>query len=179
MTRLSFLAPLFLAAFVLTGLVPGASVRGAAAAELSADEAWARASMGAGTTGAVFLQIHNVGSAPARIVAAATPAAEAAELHTHQMDGSVMRMRPVEAFEIPAGGSLRLQPGGDHIMLFGLLQPLREGDSFDLTLTSESGESVTLAVQVLSPTHMEGMGHGSGMGHGMEGGQEMPMQPQN
>jgi copper(I)-binding protein len=151
--------------------------RGGLAAELSADEAWARASLGAGTTGAVFLRIHNGGSAPARIVSAATPVAEAAELHTHQMDGSVMRMRPVESLEVPAGGSLQLQPGGDHIMLFGVKQPLREGESFDLTLTSESGQSVTLAVQVLSPTHMEGMGHGTG--HGMEGVQEMPMQPQN
>lgn len=174
MRRLALLAAFFLMV----------CARGGLAAELSADEAWARASLGAGTAGAVFLQIHNNGSAPARIVSAATPVAEAAELHTHQMDGSVMRMRPVAALEVPAGGSLRLQPGGNHIMLFGLKQPLHEGDSFDLTLTSESGESVTLAVQVFSPTHMGDMEHGSGMGHGsgghgMEGVQEMPMQPQN
>jgi copper(I)-binding protein len=172
-------AALFAAAFLLFAQT-------AWAAGLSADEAWARASMGAGTTGAVFLVLHNDGAQAQRIVSSSTPVAEAAELHTHSMNDGVMQMRQVEALEVPAGGSLMLQPGGDHVMLFGMKQLLQEGETFELTLTSESGESVTLPVAVMSPTHMgpgmgqgSGMGHGSGMGQGSQHGTQMQMQPQN
>lgn len=158
----------------------------AGAADLTVDRAWARASMGAGTTGAVFLELRNAGGEPLRIVSAATPLAEKAELHTHIMNDGVMQMRQVEALEIPAGGMLLLQPGGDHVMLFGMTQLLKEGETFELTLISDSGEEVTFPVMVMAPTHMgggmgQGMDHGMGhgMGHGAEGGQEMPMQPQN
>lgn len=176
MKRLALAAALFLMTLA----------QNAGAAGLTADNAWARASMGAGTTGAVFLELHNTGGEPLRIVSAATPLAEKAELHTHIMNEGVMQMRQVEALDVPAGGTVVLQPGGDHVMLFGMKRLLKEGETFELMLTSDSGEEVTIPVTVLSPTHMggdmgHGMGHGmaQGMGHGTEGGQQMPMQPQN
>lgn len=135
---------------------------------LTLDHPWARASAGPARNGAAFLAIENAGAAD-RLVAAEGEVAERVELHTHTMDGNVMQMRRVEALDIPAQGEAVLQPGGIHIMLIGLKQPLREGERFPLTLTFEEAGTVTVEVAV------EGVGsmgpHGSaghgGMNHGM------------
>jgi copper(I)-binding protein len=84
------------------------------------------------------------------------------------MDGEgVMRMRQVEAIELPAGETTALQPGGLHIMLFSLQGPLVEGETYPLTLTLEAAGPVELEVQVEAVTYgVDGaMGHGEGHGN--------------
>jgi hypothetical protein len=91
-----------------------------------------------------------------RLIAAATDAAERAELHTHVEDPSgMMQMLNVpEGFAIPAQGRRDLARGGDHVMLMGLTRPLKDGDRIALTLTFERSGPVTLDVPVDA-------GHGS------------------
>ncbi|MEJ1996399.1 MAG: copper chaperone PCu(A)C [Limibacillus sp.] len=173
MTALSRLRLLLLASLIL---LPGL----AQAADLTISNAWSRASIGAGTTGAVFMEIVNPGAETVVLTGASTQAAATAELHTHRMDGDVMQMRQVPSVEIPAGGALAFQPGGHHVMLFGLTRKLAEGESFQLVLESNAGESFPVTVTVMSPGFMghENMGQG-GMGHGtMNHGGQM-MQPSN
>lgn len=122
------------------------------AASIEVREPFARASIGQADTGVVYLIIHNRSDAADRLVAASSPAAERAELHTHRLDGTVMRMRQVEAVEIAAGETVSFEPGGLHIMLRGLTAPLREGDSFTLTLRFEASGATTVEVPVLSIT---------------------------
>ena len=55
------------------------------------------------------------------------------------MEGGVMRMRPLAAIDIPAEQTVTLSPGGMHIMLLGLGQPLREGQTFPLTFSFMPG----------------------------------------
>lgn len=86
---------------------------------------------------AAYLTIHNRGSDADRLVSAAASVAKAVELHTVVKDGDVMRMRPVQAIEVAAGATQKLQPGGYHIMLIGLKAPLKAGDRFPLDLTFE------------------------------------------
>ncbi|MCG8357738.1 MAG: copper chaperone PCu(A)C [Kiloniellales bacterium] len=123
---------------------------------------WARASM-ANRPAAAYLMIDNRGDQADRLVAAATPAAGRVELHTHIMEGDVMKMRQVEAIEVPAGDSVALEPGGLHIMLFDLDPPLKEGDSFPLTLTFEKAGALTATVAVQAMGAM-GMDHGHDKG---------------
>jgi len=61
----------------------------------------------------------------------------------------VMKMRPLAGLDVPAGQPVTLKPSGDHIMLMGLNGPLREGQSFPLTLTFEKAgtRDVTVAVE--------------------------------
>lgn len=59
-----------------------------------------------------------------------------------------MTMRRVEAIDIPAGGEAALEPGGDHLMLFGLEPGLKTGGSFPLTLLFETAGAVTVEVRV-------------------------------
>lgn len=110
---------------------------------------WARASAGMMRTGAAYLTLGNAGAAGDRLVAVSTPVAGRAELHTHLRDGDVMRMRSVEAIEIPPGGKAELQPGGLHIMLMDLKAPLKQGETFPLSLQFEKAgkQTVTVAIE--------------------------------
>ena len=110
-------------------------------------DVWARATPGGAATAAVYLTI--VSAKPDRLIGISTSAAQQAEFHSMTMDGGVMKMRQVDAIDLPAGQAVTLKPGGFHIMLTGLAKPLKEGESFPLTLSLEhSGQrEVTVTVQ--------------------------------
>lgn len=116
--------------------------------DLVIGQPWARATPGAATTGVVYLKIENGGPQDDRLVAASTPTAGKAGLHVHAMDNGVAAMREVEAIDLAAHATVELKPGGLHIMLMDLKQPLREHDGFPLTLTFERAGSVEVEVQV-------------------------------
>ena len=101
-----------------------------------------------GGTGGVFLTIRNTGNTPDRLLSASSPLPRAAELHTTVRDGDVMRMQPVQAVEVPAGGSVTLRPGGLHLMLVGLSAPMRVGEAVPVTLTFEHAGAITVPVPV-------------------------------
>lgn len=128
---------------------------------------WSRASAGRAGTGAVFMEIRNSGDTRDRLVAASTPVAANVELHNHIREGDVMKMRPVEAVEIPAHGSATLKPGSYHVMLFGLHAPLKRGESFPVSLTFERSGTVQVEVSIQAAGAMGGpSGNMSGHGHG-------------
>jgi copper(I)-binding protein len=116
------------------------------AGTLAITQPWTRAA-GANANGAGFLRIRNAGAAD-RLVAARSPAARTVELHTHIRDGDVMRMRPVAAIDLPAGQEVTLQPSGLHLMLIGLVAPLRQGGKVPVTLIFERAGEVTVELVV-------------------------------
>ena len=177
MTVPSFRMPLLVAALGLASLLatPAASAHDFTLGSLRIDHPWARASPGPVRSGAAFLLVENAGEAD-RLVAVAGDIAEQVELHTHEMAGDIMRMRQVEAVEVPAHGSAVLRPGGHHIMLIGLEQPLKEGERFPLTLTFEKAGTVTVEVAVEAVGSMgphgaadHGAGHEDAHGDGHHG----------
>ena len=111
------------------------------------EQPWARAAVQGGT-GGVFLTIRNTGSAPDRLLSASSPLPRAVELHATLREGDVMRMQPVQAIDVPAGGSVTLRPGGLHLMLVNLSAPMRPGGTVPLTLTFEKAGAVTVQVPV-------------------------------
>jgi periplasmic copper chaperone A len=114
--------------------------------QLEVDNAWAGATPGKAENGAAYVTITS--PTADRLVSASTPVAKKAELHTMSMQGMVMKMRPVSGVDIPPGRAVTLKPGGEHIMLMGLNQPLREGQSFPLTLDFEKAGPRTVTVTV-------------------------------
>ena len=124
-------------------------VAGAATAQtggLQVENAWARATPGKSQTGAAYVTIRS--PIPDRLVAASTPVAKEAQLHTMEMSGMVMKMRPTPGVDIPADKPVTLEPGGMHIMLMGLKHPLKAGQSFPLTLSFEKAGTRTVNVAV-------------------------------
>ena len=125
--------------------------------QLEVSNAWARATPGKAENGAAYVTI--LSPTPDRLLSASSPAAKKAELHTMEMAGMVMKMRPIAGLDIPAGQPIALKPGGEHIMLIGLQQPLREGQSFTLTLNFEKAGARTVSVAVEKAGAMSGMHH--------------------
>ena len=115
--------------------------------QLEVSDAWARATPAKAENGIAFLTIRSPTSD--RLVSVSSPVAKRAELNTMEMSGMVMKMRPIASLDIPAGQPVILKPSGEHIMLMGLNGPLREGQSFPLTLTFEKAgaREVTVAVE--------------------------------
>ena len=122
---------------------------------------WSRAAMRGGS-GAAFLTLRNTGTAPDRLLGASTPAAGRVELHSMVRDGDVMRMREQPAIDLPPGQEVVLRPGGLHVMLLGLAQPLDRGATLPLTLRFEQAGEVTVqvAVQAAGAAGMPAAGHG-------------------
>jgi hypothetical protein len=125
---------------------------------------WARATPGGAEVGAAYLEIKAARGAADRLVAARSPAARTVELHTHRLEGNVMRMRRIDAIPIAAGKSVVLAPGGHHIMLMGLIAPLKEGDLLKLSLVFEkAGEiEVEATVEPMGATGPHGFDHQPG-----------------
>ena len=148
MLRRSFLAAS--AATLFAAPAAGQQDHGGAkrAGDLTIQQPWTRAA-GQGATAAGFMEISNRGSAADRLLSASSPVARAMELHSMIRDGDVMRMRAVDAIEIRTGQTVTLRPGGFHLMLIGLSQPLRQGETVPVTLRFErAGEvQVTFPVQ--------------------------------
>jgi len=117
------------------------------AGQVVVEQPWARAALQGGNGGA-FLTLRNSGAAPDRLLSASTPLARTTEIHETVREGDVMRMRPVTAIEVPAGGSVTLRPGGAHVMMTGLSQALRVGTTVPLTLTFERAGAVEVQVAV-------------------------------
>jgi len=114
--------------------------------DLKIGHPWARVS--AVQNGAAYMTIATTGTTGDRLVTAASPVADRVELHTHIMDGNVMRMRQVPAIEVKPGETATLKPGGLHVMLLGLKKPLTEGLAFPLTLTFEKAGRIEVEVNV-------------------------------
>ncbi len=103
-----------------------------ATAQITVTDAWVRAVVpGQMATGA-FMRV--TAAADAALVGAASPAARIVEIHEMKMEGGVMRMSAIDRLPLPAGKAVDLKPGGYHVMLMDLAQPLKEGGTVPLTL---------------------------------------------
>jgi periplasmic copper chaperone A len=119
----------------------------AAAPGIQVEKAWARAAPG--SAGVAYFAISNSDLAADRLTGASTPVAAAAEMHVMVMDGAVMQMRPVDAVDVRPGERVEFKPGGLHLMLLGLKNPLKQGDRFPLTLEFEKAGKIEVEVLVL------------------------------
>ena len=134
-------------AFLVLMLVAAQCSNGNAAPKISVEDAWARPSAMKAGSGAVYVTLKNTGGGDV-LVSAASDVAEAVELHQTKMDGDMMKMSPVPNIPIPAGETVKLEPGGKHIMLINLKQPLKPGETISVTLNFEKSGAMTLDVPV-------------------------------
>lgn len=115
--------------------------------------AWVRSSVpGQQGTGA-FMKL--TASEPMQLVGVSTPVAGVAEVHEMKMDGNVMKMRAVGKLDLPARRTVELKPGGYHLMLQDLKQPLVLGSTVPLTLLFRNAEGVESKLELKVPVAVQ------------------------
>jgi copper(I)-binding protein len=121
----------------------------AAAAEPPAiADAWIRAAPPGARTAAAYLTITSAAAAD-RLLGAATPAAGAVEIHTHVVEGGMSRMVRLPELILPAGETVRLEPGGLHLMLLDVRGPLAAGTKVAISLRFAAAGEIEIEVPVV------------------------------
>ena len=125
---------------------------------ITVDHPHARSTGAGQSAGGGFMKLVNGGGAD-RLLSASADVAKSVELHSMAMEGDVMRMRRVDAIELPPGKTVELKSGGYHVMFIGLKAPLKEGSSFPLKLKFEKAGEVTVDIKVEAPGAAHGTKH--------------------
>jgi periplasmic copper chaperone A len=140
------------------------------AAEVTVEDAWARTSPMAATNGAAYMVLTS--TVDDRLVAASVDEAIAAttEVHETAMDDATgeMAMREVDGIDLPAGTPITLEPGGYHVMMLDLTEPLEPGTTIEVTLTFEEAGEQTVTVEVRDSAMDDGGMDDGGMDDGTE-----------
>ena len=112
------------------------------------DGAWARPTAPAAKTAAAYLTLTNTGGGADRLLSASTPVAGETDVHKTVGENGVMKMRPAGPLDVKPGAPVVFKPGGLHVMMMDLKQPLKEGQSFPLTLVFEKAGKIETSVHV-------------------------------
>lgn len=128
-----------LLAAAVAALLPFAAM----AQDIAAESAFGYAPAASAKATGVYMTLTNSGPAD-KLVAAKSDVAMHTELHESLMVDGVMKMRAVEALDLPEGGKIEMKPGGLHVMLMGLNRPLEEGEIVPITLIFESGKELVV-----------------------------------
>jgi periplasmic copper chaperone A len=135
------------------------SIANAGAQGITVQDAWIRGIPSSATTTAAFMTIHNAGSDNAILKSADCEIAETVQIHTMEQVGEIMKMKEVSELRIPANGQAILAPKGYHIMLIGLVRPIKEGESIPLSLNFADRPTVVVDAVVKKWGSMPPMSH--------------------
>jgi copper(I)-binding protein len=141
------------------------------AGDLVITQPWSRATPAGAKVAGGYLTIENKGAAPDRLVSGAGDVAGKVEIHEMAMNNGVMTMRPLDkGLVIEPGKTVKLAPGGYHMMLMDLKQPLKQGDKVPVTLEFEKAGKVALSldVQGVGAQAPAGSDHSGGHHSGMK-----------
>jgi copper(I)-binding protein len=123
---------------------------------LSVSHGWVRAVPEVAPASAAYLEIRNDADRARALVGGRTDRARVVEIHEVRSEGGSMSMSPIEELVIAPRSAARLAPGGPHLMLIGLRQPLREGETLELELRFADGEELPVRLPVLRDAPEEG-----------------------
>ena len=112
-------------------------------------DAWVRAMVAGQQSTGAYLTV--TAKTATRLVGITSAVAGVAEVHEMKMEGDIMRMRAVPVLELPAGKSVRFKPGGHHVMLMDLEQPLRQGGTVPLTLFFKDAQGIESQMDLMLP----------------------------
>ncbi|MDF0581656.1 copper chaperone PCu(A)C [Bradyrhizobium yuanmingense] len=138
-----------LAAAMMLGTSAAVAAEDVKAGDLVVSQAWSRATPGGAKVAGGYLTIENKGNAADRLVSVSADIAGKAEIHEMAMDNGVMKMRALDkGLAIEPGKTVKLAPGGNHLMLQELKGPFKRGDRVPVTLQFEKAGKVTVALDV-------------------------------
>ncbi|MCO3673902.1 copper chaperone PCu(A)C [Pseudomonas aeruginosa] len=149
----------FFAAAALLAVSAFAQAHEYSAGQLHIEHPWALALPPPSPNGAAYFVVQNHGKENDTLLGADTPRAASAEVHEHVHKNGMMSMQKVDSVDVAPGKDLRFAPGGYHLMLMGLKQPLVAGERFPLTLHFRKAGDVPVEIVVESKAPAEQGGH--------------------
>src|SRR5580700_11855812 len=142
-------ARIFVYAALLGCLAAPARAEEVRAGDLVITQAWSRATPGGAKVGGGYLTIENKGTAPDRLISGSADVAAKVQVHEMSMNNGVMTMRPIEGgVVIEPGKTVKLAPGGLHLMLLDLKSPLKQGEKLPVTLEFEKAGKVSVVLDI-------------------------------
>lgn len=121
---------------------------------LTIDHIWVAETLGGQPRTAAYLRIANASDVDDRLLSASTPAAGMTHLHQTVTDDNVSRMEGIDALIVPGGAQVTMVPGGIHIMMMQVAEPLETGDEVEMTLSFLEAGDVTFTAPVRSRADM-------------------------
>lgn len=118
--------------------------------KVTVEQAWVRLPAAPGLPGAAYFTLRSNRS-PMALTSVSSPQAERIELHDSQIDGGVMRMRPIATTEFPETGTVEFKPGGKHAMLFGIDPAVKPGGKISLTFSFDPAGQIVTDADVVGP----------------------------
>lgn len=141
---------------------------GLAHAQVSVQDAWVRATVPQQKATGAFMRL--TAAQDMRLVSVSSPAAGVTEVHEMKLVDNVMKMRAIPLLDLPAGQAVELKPGGYHIMLLDLKQPVAQGANVPLTLVFEGKDGQRQTQELQVPVRALGAAAAPAAGHGKHGG---------
>jgi len=162
-------ARIFFAGLAATLFAAPAYAGDAKAGDLVITQAWSRATPSGAKIAGGYLTIENKGTAPDRLVGGTGEIAGKVEIHEMAMNNGVMTMRPLDkGLTIDPGKTVKLAPGGFHLMIMDLKGPFKQGDKVPMTLEFEKAGKVALSFDVQGVGAQAPAGADSAAGHSMK-----------
>jgi periplasmic copper chaperone A len=112
---------------------------------------WSRPTPPVATVGVAYFSMTNVGSKADTLITVSSPMARKVEIHENRTVQGIVQMRAVTSVECPPGATVKIEPGGLHVMLLDLNRPLAAGTEFPLSLHFRDAGVLTVQVQVGAP----------------------------
>ena len=125
-----------------------------AVAQVAVTDAWVRGTVAGQMSTGAFMRLTS--PADITLVGVASAAAKVVEIHEMKLEGGMMKMSALTRLPLAAGKVVELKPGGYHVMLMGLAQPLKEGDTVPLSLTFEDKAGTKQMIVVKAPVRALG-----------------------
>ena len=140
-TRIAFaiLATSFSAVSTAQGAAPSPAVP-------SVSNVWVKTTVPGGSVSAAYMHIQS--ATALKLVKVESPFAGIVEIHDMKMNGAVMQMKALDSLDIPVGKIVELKPGGTHVMLMKVKEPIRKGDKVPLTFTFEGAEKKLISIKL-------------------------------
>ena len=118
---------------------------------ITVDHPWSKPTPPLSEYGVAYFNVSNSGQTDDLLLEIKIPdeIAKSASIHDVIHNGEMMRMREVtKGKKIPAGSTIKFQPGGSHIMLEGLTKPLKLDDKFTIELVFADAGNIPVEIWV-------------------------------
>lgn len=134
----------------VVAVMAAVTLAGCEQAQLGVDDAWVRLPAVSSRPGAAYFTVKG-GADATSLLGVSSPAAVRTELHEMKHEGGMMTMTPLKDVAIPAGSTVRFEPGGKHVMLYDISPEVRAGGKIPLRLAFANGKTIEVEAELRAP----------------------------